>query len=69
MAKAARVFTPRDGTPTKIPTADIKVGTRLRALDQEAVCVLAESMKAVGLRTPISVRPQDKCTQVVAPRS
>jgi ParB family chromosome partitioning protein len=56
MAKAAPVFTPRDGTPTKIPTADIKVGTRLRALDQEAVRVLAESMKAVGLKTPISVR-------------
>jgi ParB family chromosome partitioning protein len=56
MSKPARVFAPRDGSPTRIPIADIKIGTRLRALDQEAVRVLAESMKVVGLKTPISVR-------------
>jgi uncharacterized ParB-like nuclease family protein len=35
---------------------DIYVGERLRALDPKAVATLAESMKTIGLQTPISVR-------------
>src|SRR5260221_13545252 len=56
MAAKFLVSTPLDGRPTKIPIDQICVGLRLRALDQETVRVLAESMKALGLKTPITVR-------------
>jgi ParB-like chromosome segregation protein Spo0J len=56
MATKFPVSTPLDGRPTKIPIDQICVGLRLRSLDQETVRVLAESMKALGLKTPITVR-------------
>ncbi len=56
MAAKFLVSTPLDGRPTKIPIDQICVGLRLRSLDQETVRVLAESMKALGLKTPITVR-------------
>jgi hypothetical protein len=66
MAKATPVFTPRDGTPTKIPIADIKVGTRLRALDQEVVKLLAVSMAVGGLKAPITVRRTAEGYELIA---
>src|SRR5258708_12710385 len=56
MAAKFLVSTPLDGRPTKIPIDQICVGLRLRALDQDTVRVMAESMKALGLKTPITVR-------------
>jgi ParB family chromosome partitioning protein len=44
------VLSPSDGKPTSISIADIIVGRRLRALEQEVVLVLAESMKTISVR-------------------
>ncbi len=41
---------------TRIPVANIEIGKRNRALDDEAVKRLAASMGAIGLRSPITVR-------------
>ena len=39
-----------------VPVAKIQVGERSRALREEAVASLAESIKSIGLQTPISVQ-------------
>ncbi len=66
MRKAAPVFALRNGTPTTIPIADIVIGPRIRALDQETVRVLAESMKALDLKTPITVRRTAEGYELIA---
>jgi ParB-like chromosome segregation protein Spo0J len=60
------VHSPRDGAPTSIPIANVKIGQRLRALDQEAMKVLAASMAVIGLKVPITVRRTAEGYELIA---
>jgi ParB family chromosome partitioning protein len=54
-----------DDGPIFIPLAEIDIGPRLRAIDEKQVQALAESMAAVGLKTPITVRREGECWKLV----
>jgi len=57
-AKPGRRRTPINSTPHKaikyLPISDIEIGARRRALDQARVEALAQSMRELGLQTPIT---------------
>lgn len=48
----------------KIAVDAIEIGSRMRSVNTERVGALAESIKAIGLQTPISVWANDDGTQV-----
>jgi ParB/RepB/Spo0J family partition protein len=60
-----QVFSPSDGRPSSIPINEILVGPRLRTLDQGKVADLAQSIAAIGLQTPITVRRTAKGYELV----
>jgi ParB family transcriptional regulator, chromosome partitioning protein len=45
-----------DRTIASVPVAKIRVGERSRSLREEAVVALIESIKTIGLQTPISLQ-------------
>lgn len=51
---------PRHEPATPLPVADILVGERLRAVDEDYVALLAVSIEEIGLMHPIEVGPADK---------
>lgn len=48
----------------RIDVDSIEIGSRMRSVNDERVSALAESIKAIGLQTPISVWANDEGTQV-----
>jgi ParB-like chromosome segregation protein Spo0J len=54
-----------DGGPISIPLAEIDVGPRRRAIDEKKMQEFAESIAAVGLKTPITVRREDRRWKLV----
>ena len=43
--------------PSTISISVIRQNAHARAIDEKAVVALAESIKSIGLKTPITVRP------------